>query len=186
MIEKININKIFSNPVNPRLIKEHKFKKLVKSIKEFPEMLKLRPIVVNKEYGILGGNMRYKACLELGLKDVWIIKAENLTKEQMEQFVIKDNVGFGEWDWDILANNWQPEELKDWGVDVWQPEEDVDYSILNELDLENTLEDKESNVKRAIMIEFEAQDYDEANELITKARKEGKNIGRTVLNAFKN
>ncbi len=119
MIEKISVSKIFSNPVNPRLIKEHKFKKLVKSIKEFPEMLKLRPIVVNKEYGILGGNMRYKACLELGLKDVWIIKAENLTKEQMEQFVIKDNASFGDWDWDVLANMWEVEQLTDWGVNIY-------------------------------------------------------------------
>ena len=102
MIEKVKINKIFANPVNPRTIKENKFKKLVNSIKEFPEMLKLRPIVVNSEMGILGGNMRYKACQQLGLKEVWIIKAENLTEKQMQQFVIKDNVGFGEWDWIYL------------------------------------------------------------------------------------
>ena len=128
MIEKVKINKIFANPVNPRTIKENKFKKLVNSIKEFPEMLKLRPIVVNSEMGILGGNMRYKACQQLGLKEVWIIKAENLTEKQMQQFVIKDNVGFGEWDWDILANSWDTKELKDWGIDVWQPEEVIDYS----------------------------------------------------------
>ena len=114
MIQKVNINNIFSNPVNPRSINNIKFKKLVKSIKEFPEMLKLRPIVVNNEMGILGGNMRYKACQELNLKDVWIIKADNLTDEQMKQFVIKDNVGFGDWDWDILANSWDVTELKDW------------------------------------------------------------------------
>ena len=104
MIEKININKVFSNPVNPRLIKDFKFKKLLNSIKEFPEMLKLRPIIVNSEYGILGGNMRYKACKELGIKDIWIIKADNLTDQQKEQFVIKDNLSFGEWDWEILEN----------------------------------------------------------------------------------
>ncbi len=132
MIEKISIEKVFSNPVNPRLIKEHKFKKLVKSIKEFPEMLKLRPIVVNNEYGILGGNMRYKACLELGFKDVWIIKAENLTDKQIEQFIIKDNVGFGEWDWDMLANGWDTKELKDWGMDVPKFEMDDDAKDLSE------------------------------------------------------
>ena len=117
MIEKISISKIFSNPVNPRLIKDHKFNQLVKSIKEFPEMLKLRPIIVNEEYGILGGNMRYKACKELGMEEVWIIKADNLNDKQIEQFVIKDNIGFGEWDWDILANTWEPQELKEWGLE---------------------------------------------------------------------
>ena len=126
MIEKINIKKIFANPVNPRIIKDFKFKKLVKSIKEFPEMLKLRPIVVNSEMGILGGNMRYKACKEIGLKEVYIIKADDLTEKQAEEFIIKDNVGFGEWDWDILANAFDNVELKEWGLDVWQPEEELD------------------------------------------------------------
>tara|TARA_R110002020_G_scaffold108921_2_gene252274 strand:+ start:1919 stop:2455 length:537 start_codon:yes stop_codon:yes gene_type:complete len=117
MIEKININKIFTNAKNPRIIKDYKFKKLVKSIKEFPEMLQLRPIVVDNNNKILGGNMRYKACQELDLKEVYIIKAKNLNEKEIEQFIIKDNVGFGEWDWDILANQWDNEILSDWGVD---------------------------------------------------------------------
>ena len=100
------------------MIKQDKFKKLVKSIKDFPEMLKLRPIVVNSEYGILGGNMRYKACQELGMEEIWIIKAEKLTDKQIQQFIIKDNVGFGEWDWDTLANMWEVDELTDWGLDL--------------------------------------------------------------------
>ena len=185
-MELVKINKVKPNGNNPRLIKDSKFKKLVTSIKEFPEMLKLRPIVVNSDMVVLGGNMRLKACKEAGLKEVYILKADDLTEEQEKEFIVKDNVGFGEWDWDILANQWDNVQLKDWGMDVWQPEEDVDYSILDELDLEDTLENKEAGVKRAIMIEFEAQDYDQANELITKARKEGKNIGRIVLNAFNN
>ena len=184
-MELVKINKVKANETNPRLIKDSKFKKLVTSIKEFPEMLKLRPIVVNKDMVVLGGNMRLKACKEAGLKEVYVLKADDLTEEQQKEFIVKDNVGFGEWDWDILANQWDNVQLKDWGMDVWQPEEDVDYSILEELDLEDTLDNKEAGVKRAIMIEFEAQDYDQANELITKARKEGNNIGRIVLNAFK-
>ena len=186
MIEKISINKIFSNPVNPRTIKEDKFRKLVKSIKEFPEMLKLRPIVVNNEYGILGGNMRYNACKELGLKDVWIIKADNLTEKQMEQFVIKDNVGFGEWDWDILANTWKPEELKEWGLDVWQPEQEVDYSILDDEDLSTELNDMTDGVKKAIQIEFEAEDYEEAQELVKFWRDSGAYIGSMIIEHLKN
>ena len=185
-MELVKISKVKPNETNPRFIKDNKFKKLVKSIKEFPEMLKLRPIVVNKDMVVLGGNMRLKACKEAGLKDVWILKADNLTEEQQKEFIVKDNVGFGEWDWDILANQWNNVQLKDWGMDVWQPEEEVDYSILDDLDLDETIEDKEAGVKRAIMIEFEAQDYDQANELITKARKYGKNVGKIVLNAFRN
>ncbi len=118
MIQKVKINQIFENSENPRSINKDKFKKLVKSVREFPEMLKLRPIVVNKEMGILGGNMRYKACKEIGLKEVYIIKAEDLSDEQVEQFIIKDNVGYGDWDWDLLANNWEIEKLEDWGVNV--------------------------------------------------------------------
>lgn len=118
MIQKVKINQIFENSENPRSINKDKFKKLVKSVREFPEMLKLRPIVVNSEMGILGGNMRYKACKEIGLKEVYIIKAEDLSDEQVEQFIIKDNVGYGDWDWDLLANNWEIEKLEDWGVNV--------------------------------------------------------------------
>tara|TARA_R110000787_G_scaffold6602_3_gene22930 strand:- start:2733 stop:3995 length:1263 start_codon:yes stop_codon:yes gene_type:complete len=117
MIEKVAINKVFPNPTNPRTIKEGKFKKLVNSIQEFPEMLELRPIVVSKDMEILGGNMRYRACKEAGLKEVYIIKADKLTDKQIEEFIVKDNVGFGEWDWDVLANDWDISELEEWGLD---------------------------------------------------------------------
>jgi len=112
------ISSIKPNPNNPRLIKDDKFKKLVKSIQEFPEMLNLRPIVINADNIVLGGNMRLKACKEAGLKQVPVILAEDLTEEQQKQFIIKDNVGFGEWDWEALANQWDSEELQEWGLDV--------------------------------------------------------------------
>jgi hypothetical protein len=114
----VKISEVKSNPNNPRIIKDDKFQKLVKSIKEFPEMLNIRPIVVNADMVVLGGNMRLKACKEAGLKEVAIIKAEDLTEEQQKQFIIKDNVGFGEWDWEDLANNWDAEQLTDWGLDI--------------------------------------------------------------------
>ena len=98
-IETVKISAVKSNPNNPRIIKDDKFKKLVTSIKEFPQMLNIRPIVVNDEMIVLGGNMRLKACIEAGLKEVAIIKASDLTPEQQNEFIIKDNVGFGEWDW---------------------------------------------------------------------------------------
>jgi len=124
MIEKVKIGKVFSNPDNPRIIKDNKFNKLVSSIKEFPEMLELRPIVVNSDMVVLGGNMRLKACKEAGLKEVHILKADSLTEEQQKEFIVKDNVGFGEWDWEILANEWDVKKLEDWGLDGF-PFEDV-------------------------------------------------------------
>jgi len=117
-MELVKINKVKANETNPRLIKDSKFKKLVTSIKEFPEMLKLRPIVVNKDMVVLGGNMRLKACKEAGLKEVYVLKADDLTEEQQKEFIVKDNVGFGEWDWDILANEWDVDLLEEWGLEI--------------------------------------------------------------------
>jgi DNA modification methylase len=114
----VKINEVKSNPNNPRIIKDDKFKKLVASIKELPQMLELRPIVVNEDMVVLGGNMRLKACKEAGLKEIPIIKASELNEEQQRAFIIKDNVGFGEWDWDALANEWDAEQLAEWGLDV--------------------------------------------------------------------
>jgi DNA modification methylase len=116
-MQKVKITEVKTNPNNPRLIKDDKFKKLVKSIKEFPQMLELRPIVVNDDMVVLGGNMRLKACKEAGLKEVPIIKASDLTDEQQKEFIVKDNVGFGEWDWDVLANEWDAVQLEEWGLD---------------------------------------------------------------------
>ncbi len=118
IIQKVKIGQVKPNESNPRVIRDDKFKKLVKSIQDFPEMLELRPIVVNEDMVVLGGNMRLKACIEAGLKEVPVIKASDLTQEQQKEFIIKDNVGFGEWDWDILANEWDAENLEDWGLDL--------------------------------------------------------------------
>ena len=117
-VDKVKISEVKTNPKNPRLIKDDKFRKLVKSIQEFPQMLELRPIVVDENNIVLGGNMRLKACKEAGLKEVYIVKAENLTELQKDEFIVKDNVGFGEWDWDMLANEWDTEKLEEWGLDL--------------------------------------------------------------------
>jgi len=182
---KLKLNKIKSNVSNPRIIKEPKFKKLVQSIKDFPEMLELRPIVIDENNLILGGNMRYKACIEAGLKEVPVKIAKGLTVEQKQEFIVKDNVGFGEWDWNILANEWDNVKLGEWGMDVWQPEQEVDYSVLDDIDLGNTLEDKTDSVLRSIQIEFKPEHYEEAFELINQARKDGHDVGLITLNAFK-
>lgn len=118
MIQNVPINTVKANPNNPRIIKDDKFAKLVKSINEFPQMLNLRPIVVNDDMVVLGGNMRLKACKEAGLKEIPIIKASELTEQQQKEFIVKDNVGYGEWDWNDLANNWDSEQLQDWGLDI--------------------------------------------------------------------
>ena len=129
-IEQVKIGDIKPNPSNPRLIKDDKFRKLVKSIQDFPQMMEIRPIVVNDDMVILGGNMRWKAAKEAGMKAVPVIKASELTEDQQREFIIKDNVGFGEWDWEDLANNWDTEKLEDWGLDI--PGFDIDADKLNE------------------------------------------------------
>jgi hypothetical protein len=117
----IKLSTIKSNPNNPRVIKDDKFAKLVNSIKEFPKMMELRPMVVNSDMVVLGGNMRLKALKEAGYKEVpdeWVKSAESLTEEEQRRFIIADNVGFGEHDWDMLANEWDTVELEAWGLDM--------------------------------------------------------------------
>jgi DNA modification methylase len=117
----IKLSTIKPNPNNPRVVKDAKFEKLCNSIKDFPEMFPLRPIVIDENSMILGGNMRFRALQHLGFKEVpddWIKQANELTEEQKQRFIITDNVGFGEWDWDMLANEWEPEKLDEWGLDM--------------------------------------------------------------------
>jgi site-specific DNA-methyltransferase (adenine-specific) len=116
--EKVKISQVKNNPNNPRIIKDDKFEKLVRSIKEFPKMLEIRPIVVNDDMIVLGGNMRLKACKEAGLREVPIIKASDLTEDEQRQFIIKDNVSGGEWDWEQLVSEWDVDKLDEWGLDV--------------------------------------------------------------------
>ncbi len=127
-MQLVKLSEVKVNPNNPRLIKDDKFKKLVQSIKDFPEMLNIRPIVVNQDMVILGGNMRFKACKEAGLKEVPVIVTD-LTETQQREFLIKDNVSGGEWYWEVLANEWNSEQLEYWGVDLPTKKE------LNEQDL---------------------------------------------------
>jgi hypothetical protein len=140
---RIDIKKIVPNDKNPRVIKGEKFRKLVKSVQEFPEMLELRPIVVDRNMMVLGGNMRLKACLEAGLQEVPILIADNLTPEQEAEFIIKDNIGFGEWDWDMMANEWDLDDLESWGLDLPNIDDQID-------DLE---EDEEIELPQSVQLE---------------------------------
>lgn len=159
-VKKVKISEIKTNPKNPRLIKDDKFRKLVKSIQEFPQMLELRPIVVDENNIVLGGNMRLKACIEVGLKEIYIVKAEDLTEEQKDEFIVKDNVGFGDWDWDLLANEWDVEKLDEWGLTI--PSFSSDDIDLNDFFEENN-EPKDEKFK--IVLEYTEEDYAEVTEL---------------------
>ena len=159
MKQQVKISKVKGNPNNPRIIKNDKFKKLVKSIKDFPEMLKLRPIVVDEDMMVLGGNMRLRASKDAGLKEVWIEVAEGLTEEQKKEFIVKDNVGFGEWDWAMLGNEWNTIKITEWGLDVWENQDDK-----NELDAElewsgmPEFNNKDLTPKRQLIISFRNED----------------------------
>jgi ParB-like chromosome segregation protein Spo0J len=185
----VKISEVKPNPKNPRIIKDVKFNKLVTSIKEFPDMLNKRPLIVftdvDDKYVVLGGNMRLKACKEIGLKEIPIIIADEWTEEQKAEFLIKDNVGFGEWDWDILANEWDVELLNDWGLNVPEFSADLDYSILDDEDLADDLLDMANGVKKAIQIEFEAEHYESAYELVKFWREREAYVGGMIMEYLK-
>jgi len=117
----MKLSNIRVNPNNPRICKDEKFQKLVNSIREFPKMMELRPMVVNSDNIVLGGNMRLKALKELGYKDIpdeWVKSAKDLTEDEARRFIIADNVGFGEHDWEVLKNEWDVNELNEWGLEI--------------------------------------------------------------------
>ena len=142
MIKKVSINIPKENETNPRYINKQNFKKLVNSLKEFPEMLEVRPLVVDEGFVVLGGNMRLKALKEAGFDEVYINQIKSWTQEQKDQFIIKDNSSFGSWDWEILANEWNTEKLVDWGIEM--PKE----LFAEEIDPAN--EDKDSEIPKEI------------------------------------
>ncbi len=179
MIQIVKTKDIIANENNPRVIKDDKFRKLVQSIKDFPQMLNLRPIVVNDEMVVLGGNMRLRAVQEVGLKEVAIIKASDLTEEQQKEFIIKDNVGFGEWDWDVLANEWEPELLSEWGLDVWQPS---DVSLDDFFSQDNSKEEDDKPTANTITLEYTEEDYDKVIEAFNKLGGSKEKIVFELLN----
>ncbi len=188
-MELVKITEVKGNKDNPRIIKDAKFKKLVQSIKDFPEMLKIRPIVVNGEMTVLGGNMRLKACQQAGLKEVWILKADNLTEDQQKEFIIKDNSGFGEWDWDTLANEWDVDKLEDWGLDVPSIE---DFTGVEEQEIEFSEYLDESHNYVVLLFDSEVDwlsaqthfDINSVHSMRANGKPWSKGIGR-VLNGAK-
>ena len=186
-VKLTKIEEVKLNPTNPRTIKDDKFKQLVRSIVEFPKMLELRPIVVNDDMIVLGGNMRLKACKEAGLKEIPVIKASELTEEEQRQFIIKDNVGYGEWDFSMLKNDYDTDELLDWGLDIpdFTIPTPIDYSALDGEDMTDRLSEMTDGVKKAIQIEFELEHYEEANELVKFWREQKLYIGGFLMEKLK-
>ena len=160
-MKKIEIKKLKPNPNNPRSINKNKFERLKKSITEFPKMLELRPIVVDENFVVLGGNMRLKALKDLGIKETFYIQQKDLTDEQKKQFVIKDNASFGDWDWDILANEWNNKDLLDWGIDVWQPEEELEKQI-DENEFSNQIATYINAQIKQIVLYYNNEEYETA------------------------
>lgn len=146
----MKLSEIKPNPSNPRVIKDEKFDKLKKSIKDFSKMLSIRPMIVDENSMLLGGNMRFRALQDLGYKEIpdsWVKKESELTDEEKKQFIIKDNVGFGEWDWQDLQANWDTEKLDEWGLDIpseftIEPEaHEDDYEIPDQIETDIVLGD---------------------------------------------
>lgn len=171
-VTRMNLRDIRANPDNPRVIRDEKFKKLVQSLRDFPEMLEIRPIVVNAEHIVLGGNMRLRACQEAGLREVPVIIAGNLTPEQQREFIIKDNVAFGEWDWDMLANDWNIAELGDWGVsEVQLFQQSTTDGEERDIDLPSMASAAESylnNTIRQIVLYFDKDTHADVLERLSK------------------
>lgn len=196
MKKKLEINKIKSNSKNPRLIKNKKFKILVNSIQRNPTFMKLRPIIIDEDFKILGGNMRHKACLHLRKRRVWVdmftkemanennIEAEKngesikSYEEYCDEIIIKDNSHTGDWDYDILGNEWDSALLKEYGVDVWQDPKEIEEII----EKENKLND----INNTILIKFKKEDFPEAEKLVNYYEKKDVYFGGMILEFLKN
>lgn len=180
----MKINDIHINPKNPRYIKDDRFRLLVKNLKEFPKMMKLRPIIIDDKGMILGGNMRHLAMIELGYKEIpegWVLVASELTEEERKRFKILDNVPFGNWDYEILANEWDIEDLKDWGVNLDDIDRNVpgieDYSEMDEqADAINGCEDQHIKVTVPAMYRKEVIEW-----LANGEQKTAPGLGKGVL-----
>ena len=181
---QVKVRDLKPNPTNPRTISDEKFWKLVESVKQDSWMLNARPLVVDEDNVVLGGNMRLRALIEAGIEQVPVHRVEGLTDKQKEAFIIKDNVGYGSWDWDVLANEFDEVQLEEWGLDVWQPEAAVDYSVLDEEDVDAELGTLSDGTRKSIMIDFDMDHFGKAKELVEKAKADGHDVGLLLIKAL--
>lgn len=173
-IELINISKLHVNPANPRIIKDEKFKALVESIKKFPQMLDIRPIVCNKEFMILGGDKRFKAAKAAGMKDVPCIIADNLDEMQQKEFIIRDNVSSGDWDFKLLADDWDESFLNDIGVEI---PDFTETKISKEIQF---------STNRTIKLKYSEKDFDYVNSNLNEVADTPEAAVMALIHMFKN
>jgi len=177
----MKLKDIKPNPNNPRVLRDDKFQKLKQSITEFPKMLSLRPMVIDENNVVLGGNMRLRALKELGFTDIdeaWVKRSSDLTEEEKKRFIIADNVAFGEWDWDTLANDWEVVDLDAWGLDIPQFNQDVNLDDF----FEENNEQKEEKFK--ITLEYTEDDYNEVVDLFKKFTGSKESIVAELLKKY--
>lgn len=174
--ETIDISLIKQHEDNPRIIDTYKFNALLESLEDFPQMLEVRPIVIDQDNKIIAGNMRYLACLELGYDKV-PIKKVNLTPEQTKELMIKDNLSYGDWDYSVLEKEWNMDLF-----DKWLGNQSIDYSLLDEYDdLDDKVNQLYEGVKKAIQIVFNDDNYETGKELESKCRAKNIYIGGLFL-----
>lgn len=186
---KNNTGQIAGLPKNPRILKDHKYQKLKQSIQDDPEMLNLREVIAYDNGGelvVICGNMRLRILQELGIQEVPTkILPQDTPLQKLKAYTIKDNVNYGDHDWDALANDWDASELDYYGVDVPKYDEPVDYSILDDASLDGKLDEMSDGVKKAIQIEFNAEHYEEAYELVKFWREQKLYIGGFLMEKLK-
>lgn len=179
-MKEIKVSSLIENPNNPRFIRDDKFEKLKKSIEEFPKMLELRPIVVNDKMVIVGGNMRFKAIQELGyakIPESWVKKASDFTADELRKFIILDNSGFGEWDYDLLSQQYEVVELQEWGITI------PHYEPVNLDDFFNDHEeDMDKPQIKKIILEYNEEDFNKVNEAIEKLGNSPEQVIWKLLN----
>ena len=188
IVSKMNISDIKLNDHNPRDITIEQKEKLKKSLIDFPDMLEARPLIIDENNVVLGGNMRLRVLQELGYTEVPVKKVEGWTDKQKKEFIIKDNVSYGQWDWEVLGNEWEADELRSWGLFIPNWEQDVDYSALDEGDdeIDGNLDSMADGVRKSIQIEFTPEDYMKAYQLCQYARSKDVYIGEHLINLLQN
>jgi len=177
----VNVSDIKENEENPRYITKEDFADLVESIKGFPEMLEVKPIVLDEDYIILGGNMRIKALKEAGFKTVPVAIASGWSKEQKKEFIIKDNIHSGRWDTDILANDWNTDKLSEWGLNIFTPE-DINLGEFFEEEEENETPD---TISKTIVLTYSDDEYLIIKEKLSKVASTPEEAIRILLSKYK-
>jgi hypothetical protein len=176
---KISVDKISNIDYNPRIIDTYKYETLKKSILELPEMLIIRPIIIDDNNNIIAGNMRYRACIELEYKEVWVKQIHNLTEDQKKELIIKDNLSYGEWDEQVISDKFNITLVNDWlGNQI------IDYSALLYEDVTDKLDNMESNIKKAFHIKING-DYQKAKDLEKRFKERNIYIGALLIDKLK-